>query len=593
MEKHRHKVINFFMAYAILILALALNVYAEHGIIVELKLGKVRGFHIPTNSGSVIAYLGIPYGEPPMGTQRFKKPEPRKPWHGVYDASKFGKSCYQKRYEDRANFPGSNMWQVNNEMSEDCLFLNVWVPSSNPKSAQVIIFIYGGAFISGTSSMELYDPSILAYSEDMIVVSMNYRVGALGFLALPGNKDIPGNAGMFDQQLALRWVHENIASFGGNPDSVTLLGHSCGAACVGLHLLSPGSQKYFNRVIVQSGSPSAGWAMNSHKRAKRLTMKLAKLLDCPVDNDDALVACLQNTDPTKIVEKQLLVETKHPFSLTHIIPIVDFDFISDMPNNIIKKMSKKNEILIGGTKDDGNPFTITWVPGMSREHDSLLTTEQVMQGIKGLFPITGDIGIESILFEYKDWEDEHNLEKNREAMELILRDYYMICPMKYFADEMAKRESNIYFYEFNHRSSKEVWPKWMGVLHGAILPFMFGKPLTKGSNFTEEEQLLSKKIMKAWGNFARTGIPHDEDNAFTWPPYTYQEQNHVVLKTGKWEVQRNVYSKRCRFWNFLLPKLVGEFDKDFDGNLWSSTVTAEQVCPRDARSEDSCQSIFN
>ncbi|XP_073423362.1 acetylcholinesterase-like isoform X3 [Dendrobates tinctorius] len=336
MEKDRHKVINFFMAYAILILVLALNVYAEHGIIVKIKQGKVRGFHIPTNSGSVIAYLGIPYGEPPTGTQRFKKPEPRKPWQGVYDASKFG-----------------------------------------------------------------------------------------------------------------------------------------------------------------------------------------------------------------------------------------------------------------GTKDDGNPSTITWVPGMSAEHDSLLTTEQVMQGIKGLFPITGDIGIKSIFLEYKDWEDEHNLEKNREAMELILRDYYMICPMKYFADEMAKRESNIYFYEFNHRSSKEVWPKWMGVIHAAILPFMFGKPLTKGSNFTEEEQLLSKRIMKTWGNFARTGIPHDEDNAFTWPPYTYQEQNHVVLKTGKWEVQRNLYSKRCRFWNFLLPKLVGEFDKDFDGNLWSSNVTAEQVCPRDARSEDSCQSILN
>ncbi|KAM4013204.1 cholinesterase-like [Anomaloglossus baeobatrachus] len=594
MEQESPKLIPFFVAYAILILALTVNVYAEHGTIVETKQGKVRGFHIPTNSGSVIAYLGIPYGEPPTGTQRFKKPEPRKPWQGVYDASKFSKSCYQKRNEAQASFPGANMWQVNNEMSEDCLYLNVWVPSSNPKSAtQVMIFIFGGAFLSGTSSMELYDPSLLAFSEDVIVVSMNYRVGALGFLALPGNKEIPGNAGMFDQQLALRWVHENIASFGGNPDSITLFGHSCGAACVGLHLLSPGSQNYFNRVIVQSGSASAGWAINTHKRAKRLTIKLAELLKCPVDNDDALVTCLQNTDPTKIVDKQFLVETKYPFALTRIIPIIDFDFISDMPNNIIKQMSKKTEILIGGTKDDGNPFTVSGTPGFSREHDSLITTEQLIQGITRFFPIAGDIGIESILFEYKDWEDEDNLEKNREAMELILRDYYMICPMKHFADEMAKRKTNVYFYEFNHRSSQEVWPEWMGVLHGAILPFMFGKPLSKGSNFTEEEQLLSKRILKVWGNFARTGIPYDDDNAFLWPPYTSQEQNHVVMKTGKWEVQRNLYSKRCQFWNFLLPKLVGQVGKVFDVNLWSTTVKAEQECPRDAHSVDPCQSSLN
>ncbi|XP_056401126.1 acetylcholinesterase-like [Hyla sarda] len=593
MERDRSKPIPCVMVYTILMLALALNVYAEEGTIVETKQGKVKGYQL--HSGSVIAYLGIPYGEPPTGTHRFKKPEPRKPWEGVYDASKFGKSCYQKRDEAFASFPGTNMWQVNNEMSEDCLYLNVWVPSSKPKSAQVMVFIYGGAFLAGTSSLEVYDPSILAFSEDIILVSMNYRVGALGFLALPGNKDIPGNAGMFDQQLALQWVHENIAAFGGNPDSVTLFGHSSGAACVGLHLLSPGSQHFFNRAIMQSGSVSAGWAISTHKRAKRLTLKLAELLACPVDDEDALAACLQNTDPTKIVEKQFFVEIVHPFALTRIIPVIDFDFISDMPNNALKQTLKKTEILIGGTKDDGNPFTIWGAPGFRREHDSLINTEQLIQGITRFFPTAGDIGTEVILFEYKDWEDEQSMEKNREAMELILRDYYMICPMKYFTDEMVKHKTNVYFYEFNHRSSQEIWPEWMGVLHGAILPFMFGKPLSKGSNFTEEEQMLSKRIMKVWGNFARTGIPHDDDdNAFTWSPYTDQEQNYVVMKTGNWEVQRNLYSRRCHFWNSFLPKLVDKVGKSFDGNLWSYSLNTEQSCRRDAHPEessDSCQSV--
>ncbi|XP_071970214.1 cholinesterase-like [Engystomops pustulosus] len=596
MKQDRPKPRIFPVKDAILILVLASVAFAEHETIVETKQGKVSGFHLPVGSGSVIAYLGIPYGEPPTGTQRFKKPEARKPWKGVYDATKFGKSCYQKRDEAYASFPGTNMWQVNNEMSEDCLYLNVWVPPTKPNSADVMVFIYGGAFLAGTSSLEIYDPSILAFSEDVIVVSMNYRVGALGFLALPGNRGIPGNAGMFDQQLALQWVHENIAAFGGNPDSVTLFGHSSGAACVGLHLLSPGSQKYFKRAILQSGSVSAGWAINTHKRAKRLTLKLAELLECPLDDEDALVGCLQNTEPTKIVEKQFFVETIHPFALTRIIPIVDFDFISDMPNNLLKHNIKKIDILIGGTKDDGNPFTIWGAPGFSREHDSLITTEQLIQGITRFFPTAGDIGTESILFQYKDWKDEHNMEKNREAMELILRDYYMICPMKYFANEMLNHDTNIYFYEFNHRSSQEVWPEWMGVLHGAILPFMFGKPLSKGRNFTEEEQILSKRIMKVWGNFARIGIPNDDDNAFTWPPYTHQEQNHVVLKTGDWDIQRHLYTKDCYFWNFFLPKLVERVGKNFDGNLWSSPLKTADTCSKDAQSggpSESCNSIWD
>ncbi|KAM9294431.1 cholinesterase-like [Gastrophryne carolinensis] len=584
--------LNFFIL--IFVSPSFLNASKEKDTVVAIKPGKVRGFYLPTLSESVIAYLGIPYGEAPTGTQRFKKPEPRKPWKGIYEATKYGKSCYQKRDEAYASFPGTNMWQVNNEMSEDCLYLNVWVPSSKPKSAHVMVFIYGGAFLAGTSSLEIYDPSILAFSEDIIVVSMNYRVGALGFLALPGNRDIPGNAGMFDQQLALQWVYENIAAFGGNPDSITLFGHSSGAACVGLHLLSPGSQNYIKRVILQSGSVSAPWAINTHKRAKRLTLKLAELLACSVNNETEMVDCLQNTHPTKIVEQQFFVETVHPLALTRIIPIVDFDFISDTPTNIIRRALKKTDILIGGTKDDGNPFTIWGAPGFSRNHESLITSEELINGIRRFFPTAGDLGTESILFEYKDWEDEHSKMKNREAMELILRDYYMICPMEHFAGEISKHKVKIYFYEFDHRSSQEVWPEWMGVLHGAILPFMFGKALIEERNFTEAEQRLSKRVMRAWANFARNGTPHVDEDNFTWPPYSTGDENYVVLKTGAWDIKSKLYSKRCQFWNSLLPKLVREVGKSFDGNLWTDLAKKEQACYSDGLSaEEFCQEILD
>lgn len=580
--------------YIFVILPSLLSASNEEDTVVEIKQGKVRGFHLPTLSGSVIAYLGIPYGEAPTETHRFKKPESRNPWQGIYNATKYGKSCYQWRDETFASFAGANMWQVNNEMSEDCLHLNVWVPSSKPKSAQVMVFIYGGAFLSGTSSLEIYDPSILTFSEDIIVVSMNYRVGAFGFLALPGNKDIPGNAGLFDQQLALKWVHENIAAFGGDPNSVTLFGHSAGAACVGFHLLSPGSQNYVKRVILQSGSVSAAWAINTHKRAKRLTLKLAELLGCPINDESAMVDCLKQVDAAKIVEKQLYVETIHPFVLTRITPIVDYDFISDTPSNAIKEGFKKTEVLIGGTKDDGYPFVISGAPGFSLEHDSLITTEDLVKGIMRFFPTVGDLGTELILFEYKDWENKDSKEKNRDAMELILRDYYMICPMKHFSQEVLKRKLNIYFYEFDHRSSQEVWPEWMGVLHGAILPFMFGKALIQERNFTEAEQNLSKRIMKVWANFARYGTPHNPEDHFTWPLYTDKDEKYAVLKTGSWEVKNNLYSKRCRFMNSVLPKLARQLGTTFDGNLWTESIKSEDSCYKDEISgEESCQSTLD
>ncbi|XP_072284801.1 cholinesterase-like [Pyxicephalus adspersus] len=588
MEKRKFLV--YLPIYILAIFPSLVSTNNEQDTVVEIKQGQVRGFYLPTLSGSVIAYLGIPYGEAPTETQRFKKPEPRKPWQGIFNATKFGKSCFQKRDEAFASFPGTNMWQVNNEMSEDCLHLNVWVPSSKPKSAHVMVFIYGGAFLAGTSSLEIYDPSILTFSEEIIVVSMNYRVGALGFLALPGNKDIPGNAGMFDQQLALQWVHENIAAFGGNPNSVTLFGHSSGAACAGFHLFSPGSQKYIKRVILQSGSVSAPWAINTHKRAKRLTLKLAELLGCPVNNESEMVNCLQNIEATKLVEKQFYVEIIHPFALTRIIPIVDYDFISDTPSNAIKAGLKKTEVFIGGTKDDGNPFVIWGAPGFSREHDSLITTEDLVKGIKRFFPTAGDLGAELILFEYKDWENKNSKEMNREAMELILRDYYMICPMKHFVQEILRHKFNIYFYEFDHRSSQEVWPDWMGVLHGAILPFMFGKALIEERNYTEAEQNLSKQIMNVWANFARYGTPDNNEENFIWPPYTNEDEKYVVLKTGSWEVKNNLYSRRCEFMNSLLPKLVRQLGTTFDSNLWSDPVNFEETCFKDDISgEVSCQ----
>ncbi|XP_024001011.2 acetylcholinesterase-like, partial [Salvelinus sp. IW2-2015] len=193
-------------------------------LIVTTRAGSLRGIRLPTPDRShVTAFLGIPFAEPPLGKKRFRKAEPKKPWSGVFDASSYPNACYQFIDTSFPGFQGSEMWNPNREMSEDCLYLNVWVPTSpRPHNLTVMVWIYGGGFYSGSSSLDVYDGRYLAHSEKVVVVSMNYRVGAFGFLALPGSSEAPGNVGLLDQRMALQWVQDNIHMFGGNRKQVMI-----------------------------------------------------------------------------------------------------------------------------------------------------------------------------------------------------------------------------------------------------------------------------------------------------------------------------------------------------------------------------------
>ncbi|KAG9466039.1 hypothetical protein GDO78_017324 [Eleutherodactylus coqui] len=476
---------------------------AEDDTIVETKQGKVSGIKQSVISHTVIAYLGIPYAEATTGEKRFQKPEPRAAWHDIYKATAYGNSCYQSKGEEYSDFPGIDKWIVKNEMSEDCLNLNVWVPQSMSKPAHVMVFIHGGAFISGSSSLDVHDGSVLAASEEVIVVTMNYRIGALGFLAFPGNTKAPGNAGLFDQRLALQWVHENIAAFGGNPESITIFGISAGGASVGYHVISPGSQSYFKRAIIQSGTPTADWAIISHERSRNLSLQLAKNLKCPTENDEATIACLQKVNAEELVEKQILSVSEH--ALIHYVPIMDNDFLTDIPQNLVKTPIINTDILIGVTKDDGNPFPMLGAPGFSVKNLSLISTDKLKEGLRYFFKSADDVSVELMMLVYRDWDDEKNTEKNRKALEQILKDNYFTCPSKYFAKFAANAKNNLYVYEYDHRPSCEELPEWMGVTHGAELRILFGKPLVLTQTYSNQEQDFSRRLMKLWINFAREG----------------------------------------------------------------------------------------
>ncbi|XP_015279094.1 PREDICTED: cholinesterase-like, partial [Gekko japonicus] len=291
--------------------------------IVVTSSGPIKGRRLQVGSGSVTAYLGIPYAEPPVGKLRFQKPLPHQPWSQVLEATSFGNSCSQFLFPDS---PQSSMWTVWPPLSENCLFLNIWAPHPRPPTpVPVLVWIHGGGYITGTSSLEMYNGASLAAEEDLVVVSLNYRLGALGFLSLPPSA--PGNAGLWDQQLALKWVKENAASFGGDPTRVTIFGHSAGGALVGFHLLSPESQPLFARAVMQSGTMNAVWAWTSPEEAKQKALDLAQKLGCIQDDGADVVTCLQGKDVGGFTQYELSALNNTMLLYFPFTPTTDGEFL--------------------------------------------------------------------------------------------------------------------------------------------------------------------------------------------------------------------------------------------------------------------------
>ncbi|XP_023440534.1 cholinesterase isoform X3 [Dasypus novemcinctus] len=547
-----------FLSWFLLLCVLIRKSHMEEDIIITTKNGKVRGMNLPVLGGTVAAFLGIPYAQPPVGRLRFKKPQSLIKWSNIWNATKYANSCYQNIDISFPGFLGSEMWNPNTDLSEDCLYLNVWIPAPKPKNAAVMVWIYGGGFQTGTSSLPVYDGRFLARVERVIVVSMNYRVGALGFLALSGNLEAPGNMGLFDQQLALQWVQKNIAAFGGNPKSVTLFGESAGSVSVNLHLFSPKSHPFFTRVILQSGSSNAPWAVISLHEARNRTLTLAKFLGCSRENETEIIKCLRNKDPQEILLNEVLVVPYDSLLSVNFGPIVDGDFLTDMPGTLLQLgQYKKTQILVGVNKDEGSAFLVYGAPGFSKDNSSIINRKEFQEGLKIFFPGVSDFGKESILFHYTDWLDDQRPEIYREAMDDVVGDYNIICPALEFTRKFSELGNDAFFYYFEHRSSKLPWPEWMGVMHGYEIEFVFGLPLERRLNYTKTEEILSRSIMKCWANFAKYGNPNGtQSNGTRWPVFKSTEQRYLALNTESPRISAKLRYQHCRFWTLFFPKVL-------------------------------------
>ena len=458
-------------------------------------------------SRDVDVWYGIPYAQPPLGNLRFRHPRPMDKWKGIKETTKLPNTCVQIYDTAFPGFLGAEMWNPNTPISEDCLYINVAVPKPHPKNSAVLVWIYGGGFYAGTSTLEVYDPRVLASEENIIMVSIQYRVASLGFLYFD-TEDVPGNAGMFDQIMALQWIKDNIASFGGNPDNITLFGESAGAVSVSLHLLSPLSRNLFTQAIMQSASASVPWGVITKEESVLRGLRLAELVKCPHSKSDLrkTIDCLRKTNATTLVNQEwngiIFGICEFPF-----VPIIDGSFLDESPQTSLNsKNFKKTNVLMGANRDEANFFLMYYLTDLFKNEENVFVNrENFIQAVADTNLYVKQVGKEAIIFQYTDWLNPLNPLTNRDAIDKMVGDYAFTCPVVDFAHRYAETANNVYMYHFTERASTNPWPTWAGVLHGDEIAFIFGEPLNKSKNYDQSEIALSKRMMSYWANFAKTG----------------------------------------------------------------------------------------
>lgn len=521
-----------------LIILSVVPLFAERETItVETNVGVVKGLVRTIEPYGkplkVRQFLGIPYAEPPVGPLRFQKPKRKQKLEGTYDATRYKPACFQL-YMDLSDKqePISEEWLAN--VSNDCLFLNIFAPDKQDSNKRfpVMVIIHGGGFVVGMSN--IYAGDITSANSGVIVVSINYRLGLFGFLST-GDNNLPGNYGLWDQHMAIQWVHDNIAAFGGDPEQVTLIGGSAGGASVIFQGLFPGNKGLFKRIIPQSGSITCPWAFQPDplKNAKRL----GNIVGCPTDADSALLAsCLRDIPDETLMEVLNNPANKfRKFPLEYVVS-VDGDFVPlttwemlHSDSDIAKarrKFFRSIDILTGLTEDEGfmmiTPFvgvdnTATFKTNRQNFEEELVP-EIVRVMFGGNIP---DIVKKVIISEYTDWRDPGNDERTFDSFMRLSSDYvfnsHTIDITKIHAAKEGEN-SKTYLYLLNAFPSQHIlWtpPTWEGgTVHADEWPFILGYDSEfgytsfthpKGQKPAEWELDMSQIVMKMWTNFAKSG----------------------------------------------------------------------------------------
>ncbi|XP_061566688.1 neuroligin-2a isoform X1 [Cololabis saira] len=566
--------------------------------IVTTNYGKIRGIKKDLNNeilGPVEQYLGVPYATAPIGDRRFQPPEAPGSWQEIRNATQFGPVCPQSVHGvlPEIMLP---VWFTDNldivagyihNQSEDCLNLNIYVPTEDGpltkktdessmnkprdedirdrRKKPVMLFIHGGSYMEGTGNM--FDASVLAAYGNVIVVTMNYRLGVLGFLST-GDQSAKGNYGLLDQIQALRWLNENIGHFGGDPERITIFGSGAGASCVNLLILSHHSEGLFHRAIAQSGTAISSWSVNY--QPLKYTKILARKVGCTYSDTVDLVDCLRRKNIRELVDQDIQPARYHiAFG-----PVVDGDVVPDDPEILMQQGEFLNyDILIGVNQGEGLKFVDD-----SEDNDGIsaaafdYTISNFVDNLYG-YPEGKDILRETIKFMYTDWADRDNGDMRRKTLLALFTDHQWVAPAVATAKLHAEFQSPVYFYTFYHHCQTETRPEWADAAHGDEIPYVFGVPMIGATdlfpcNFSKNDVMLSAVVMTYWTNFAKTGDPnlpvpqdtkfiHTKPNRFEeviWTKFNSKDKQylHIGLKP---RVRDNYRANKVAFWLELVPHL--------------------------------------
>ncbi|KAK3589975.1 hypothetical protein CHS0354_035003 [Potamilus streckersoni] len=557
--------------------------------VVETKYGRVRGVLVEFDEDyqlkEIEAFFSIPYASlrgMRGNVLRFMPPSSPPKLKYLKDASKQNSSaaCLHKRLTESVLHKFWRQAERLKKQDEDCLSVNLYVPNqdwNDTKLMPVMIFIHGESYEIGTGNA--YDGSVLASYGGVIVVTVNYRLGVLGFLST-GDASAAGNYALLDLLAIFSWIKDNIGAFGGDKDRVTLFGHGYGAALVNIFLFSSMArdETYFQRVILQSGSALSSWAVSVNPAL--CTNRLARNVNCSgsIDNSDELINCLRSKSVEDLVENAPFA----PKYYSCFAPNLNSQaFHSQSLRELMKdKKSRfsKTPIMFGITKDEAysylNEHEIK--SGISKERKSQILRTFVQNIYRNHRQKIFDI----LDHEYASWDHVQDDASRRDNVVDLLTDALYMAPVIEMAQEHS-RHGDTYLYVFSHSTSSENYPEWVKGAHGEELPYIFGAPLVDGispfpQQYTSSEKILSQTMMRFWTNFAKTGdpnLPEDDTSSSTlrgrnrhegatWPKYDTESQKYVTFAAGEGPSIRSHYrGKELALWMNLLPK-IDVSDKD-------------------------------
>ena len=503
--------------------------------IAEFSAGRISGLR----KDGILRFAGLPFARPPIGALRWRMPEPSEPWIGVRDATRFGPVCPQAPTQLEMLI-GSTL----GEQAEDCLYLNVWTPACDGVKRPVMVWIHGGAFMIGAGSQAVYNGEALA-ARDVVVVTINYRLGAFGFVDLRDATDgaLPGSGaeGLADQILALHWVKKNISEFGGDPGNITLFGESAGGMSTAALLAAPAARGLFHKAIAQSGAAHIGY--DRERAAQVACAVLDELGLSPRD-----VARALDVPYGAIVRAQIAVQAASregkngrrlgslPFQ-----PTIDGAILDGAPIAAIRRGAAHDvPLLTGTTREEWKLFSAA-NPGTR-----LMSAKSLSARIERL---AGEAAPEMLAA--------YDGGSVFERFTALMTDKVFAVPCIHLLEAQGTH-APVYTYRFDWRS--KLLGGIMGSCHALELGFVFGtyRERLAGAFFGTgpEADALSETMIDAWVNFARHGTPQTNLTG-DWPSYDSKSRQTLIFGDGPPTLTSAPNERRRKAWEAIPERRLG------------------------------------